>query len=168
MTGAGARVVAVTMAAGALLGVTACGSSSDDAAPSTGVSTSTAPASSSVAVPSADDDATETSTPPTLPPPYIDHADWVDTEVGPSLQIAPTDNGRRVSGDGTEDEAWSEVLRIAPDADTPGMKAQFDCHWTFARIVEPDKATWNIEPGRPVVTDQEMIAARCNPGFAEE
>ena len=107
-------------------------------------------------------------TPPTLPPPYIEGVDWVDTEVGPSLQIRPTDNGRRVSGDGVDDEAWAEVLALEPDADTPGMRAQFDCHFTFARIVEPDKPSWNLEPDRPVVSEAEMIAARCNPGFAEE
>nr|WP_221247081.1 DUF2599 domain-containing protein [Gordonia humi] len=109
-----------------------------------------------------------TSQPPTLPPPYIAGADWVDTQVGPSLQIRPTRNGRDVSGDGTADEAWSEVLAMESDADSPGMRAQFDCHWTFARLVDPDKPSWNLEPDRPVVSEQEMIAARCNPGFAEE
>lgn len=106
--------------------------------------------------------------PETAPPPYIDGVDWVVTEVGPSLQIRPTPVGRTVSGDGAADEAWREVLALDPGADTPGMRAQFDCHWTFARLVEPDKPSWNLEPGRPVVSDEEMIAARCNPGFPEE
>ncbi|EGD55391.1 DUF2599 domain-containing protein [Gordonia neofelifaecis] len=105
---------------------------------------------------------------PVLPPPYIASATWAETEVGPSLQIAPTPNGRKVSSPTAGDEAWREVLRIEPNADTPGMKAQFDCHWTFARIVQPDKPTWNIEPNRPVVTPDEMIATRCNPGAPEE
>ena len=103
-----------------------------------------------------------------LPPPYVESAVWVQTQVGPSLQISPTGNGRRTAGPGDADVAWSEVLALAPDADTPGMRAQFDCHWTFARIVDPEKPSWNIEPGRPVVTDAEMIRSRCNPGFAEE
>lgn len=106
--------------------------------------------------------------PPSAPPPYIDAAGWVQTAVGPSLQIRPTPAGRRVTGDGVAGEAWNEVLALAPDGDTPGMRMQFDCHWSFARLVEPDKPSWNLEPGRPVVTEQEMIAARCNPGFAEE
>ncbi|AUH67085.1 MULTISPECIES: DUF2599 domain-containing protein [Gordonia] len=105
---------------------------------------------------------------PVLPPPYIASADWVQTEVGPSLQIAPTPNGRRVQSPTAGDEAWREVLRLDPGADTPGMKAQFDCHWTFARIVQPDKPTWNIEPNRPVVSPEEMISSRCNPGGPEE
>jgi hypothetical protein len=47
------------------------------------------------------------------------------------------------------------------------MRAQFDCHWRFARIVEPDKPSWNLEPWRPVVTESEMVDARCNPGGPE-
>jgi len=102
------------------------------------------------------------------PPPYVDHVEWVQTAVGPSLQIYPTAAGRRTVDDGGADEAWREVLADAPDADTPGMRAQFDCHWNFARAVEPDKPSWNIEPSRPVVTDQQMIETRCNPGAPEE
>lgn len=106
--------------------------------------------------------------PPSEPPPYIERAVWAQTDVGPSLQIYPTRAGREVTGDGTADTAWAEVLALAPDGDTPGMRAQFDCHWTFARLVDPEKTSWNLEPGRPVVTAEEMISARCNPGFAEE
>ncbi|WOC11745.1 hypothetical protein MP11Mi_08220 [Gordonia sp. MP11Mi] len=109
-----------------------------------------------------------TSQTPTLPPPYIEGADWVDTEVGPSLQIRPTRNGRDVSGDTAGGEAWQEVLALHPDAERPGMRAQFDCHWTFARLVDPEKTSWNLEPERPVVSESEMISTRCNPGFSEE
>ncbi|MCF8611950.1 DUF2599 domain-containing protein [Gordonia sp. HY285] len=109
-----------------------------------------------------------TSQTPTLPPPYIEGADWVDTEVGPSLQVRPTRNGRDVSGGTAGDEAWGEVLALHPDADRPGMRAQFDCHWTFARLVDPEKTSWNLEPRRPVVSESEMISTRCNPGFPEE
>lgn len=156
-----------TLACAAVLLVGACGdggggdtsSAPDTSASSTSTSTSSAyssPARSS------------RPQPPTLPPPYVEGADWVDTEVGPSLQIRPTRNGRNVSGDTTGDEAWNEVLALHPDADSPGMRAQFDCHWTFARLVDPEKPSWNLEPDRPVVTESEMISARCNPGFAEE
>ena len=51
------------------------------------------------------------------------------------------------------DEAWAEVLALAPDADTPGMRDQFLCHWQFAEFVEPGKTSWNLEPWRPVVDD---------------
>lgn len=105
---------------------------------------------------------------PAHPPPYIDHVGWVDTAVGPSLQIYPTPNGRASIADDGADVAWREVLALAPDADNPGMKAQFVCHWDFARAVEPNKPSWNIEPRRPVVDDSTMIATRCNPGGPEE
>lgn len=36
--------------------------------------------------------------PATLPPPYVDRVDWVQTAVGPSLQVRPTVAGRRVTG----------------------------------------------------------------------
>jgi hypothetical protein len=66
------------------------------------------------------------------------------------------------------DEAWSEVLALTPDADSPGMKAQFLCHWEWAEISRPGKVSWNLEPWRNVVSDQEMVAAGCNPGGTEE
>lgn len=105
---------------------------------------------------------------PAHPPPYIEHVSWADTAVGPSLQIYPTPNGRASIADDGAQVAWREVLALAPDADTPGMKAQFVCHWDFARAVEPNKPSWNIEPQRPVVDDSTMIATRCNPGGPEE
>ena len=66
------------------------------------------------------------------------------------------------------DEAWAEVLVLSPDADTAGMRAQFVCHWQFAELVQPGKASWNLEPWRPVVNDAEMFATGCNPGGPEE
>lgn len=101
-------------------------------------------------------------------PPYIDHVQWVQTQVGPSLQIYPTSSGRQTTSTNGAVVAWAEVLALAPGADTPGMRAQFDCHWTFARAVAPDKPSWNIEPERPVVDAAQMVATRCNPGGPEE
>lgn len=106
---------------------------------------------------------------PIPPPPYVDHTRWVDGPV--SLRVYPTPAGRRASGLGATapgDEAWSEVLNQAPDADTPGMRAQFMCHWYFAEAGAPGKTSWNLEPWRPVVDDNQMVRARCNPGGAEE
>ena len=60
-----------------------------------------------------------------------------------------------------------EVLDLAPDAGTPGMREQFDCHWTWARVLEPDKPTWNLEPWRPPVGADLMAAEGCNPGGPE-
>lgn len=106
--------------------------------------------------------------PATRPGPYVDRVDWVTLPTGPSLQVRPTRAGRAVTGWGVPDAAWREVLALDPAAATPGMRAQFDCHWVFARLVEPNKPSWNLEPDRPAAGPLEMIATRCNPGFAEE
>lgn len=84
-----------------------------------------------------------------------------------TLEVAPTPAGREAWGDSDAATAWQEVLRLAPDADTPGMWEQFDCHWTWARLLEPDKPTWNVEPWRPVVAPEQMLSEGCNPGGPE-
>ena len=114
----------------------------------------------------------------TLPgPPYIDHTSWVryggqGSSGLASLRVFPTKAGRTVAGDTGKtafqaDEAWREVLALAPDAGTPGMRAQFVCHWNFAEFAEPGKASWDLEPWRPVVDDNTMILTGCNPGGAD-
>jgi hypothetical protein len=111
---------------------------------------------------------TPTPAPPVYVAPFIDRVAWATTEQGPSLQVFPTESGRYVQGETDLDPAWAEVVALDPTADSPGMREQFACHWRFARIVAPDKTSWNLEPWRPVVTDAEMVASRCNPGGAEE
>lgn len=100
---------------------------------------------------------------------YVDHAEWATSGGRPSLRVYPTAAGRRVTsrviGSG---RAWAEVLRLVPDAGTPGMREQFACHWRFAEFGKPGKTSWNLEPWRPLVGDITMIASRCNPGGNEE
>ena len=60
------------------------------------------------------------------------------------------------------------MLKLAPDANTAGMRAQFVCHWRLAEFAEPGKASWNLEPWRPTVDANTMILAGCNPGGSEE
>lgn len=105
--------------------------------------------------------------PPAALPPFVASATWDDSDYGVTLRIAPTPSARRASGVDDAATAWSEVLALAPDAGTPGMWEQFDCHWTWARILEPDKATWNIEPWRPEVPVESMLLDGCNPGGPE-
>jgi hypothetical protein len=109
---------------------------------------------------------------PVPPPPYIDHTAWVHWGQLSSLHVYPTPAARVAAGQlGTSeeaDEAWTEVLASAPDADTPGMRAQFICHWQFAEFAEPGKVSWNLEPWRPVVDSNDMILSHCNPGGSEE
>ena len=109
-------------------------------------------------------------------PPFVDRVVWAQWSQGSqlsSLRVYPTTSGRvvskRLGSSGPEiDEAWGEVLRLAPQADTPGMRDQFRCHWDFAEAVEPGKTSWNLEPWRPVVDDVTMVNSACNPGGAQE
>ena len=110
---------------------------------------------------------------PVVPlPPYVDHVQWAKWGDMSSLRVYPTEAARTASAqpgtDAQADEAWGEVLTLSPDADIAGMKAQFLCHWHFAEFVEPGKVSWNLEPWRNVVSDDEMVAAGCNPGGTVE
>ena len=110
--------------------------------------------------------------PAVTPPPYVDHVEWAKWGDLSSLRVYPTASGRDTSGrPGTApqaDVAWAEVLTLSPDAAIPGMREQFMCHWQFAELVEPGKVSWNLEPWRPEVSEDQMVAAGCNPGGTEE
>jgi hypothetical protein len=140
--------------------VSGCGGSDSDTEPVTTPISTTTSTPTGVTTPAV--------TVPVYRPPFIDHVAWTETEQGPSLQVFPTESGRNTQGVGDVDASWAEVVKLDPTADTPGMREQYVCHWRFARIVDPDKTSWNLEPWRPVVSDSEMIATRCNPGGAEE
>jgi hypothetical protein len=104
-------------------------------------------------------------------PPYVDHVEWAKFGDLSSLRVYPTAAGREasvVATATTEAAAWAEVLALSPDADTPGMFAQFICHWELAELGYPGKTSWNLEPWRPVVSDEQMWDTRCNPGGTEE
>jgi Protein of unknown function (DUF2599) len=106
---------------------------------------------------------------PSYPPPFVDHVLWAQG----SLRVYPTASGRAAAGQlgsasPEADEAWSEVLALAPNADTPGMREQFRCHWELAELGQPGKASWNLEPWRPVVDAATMVGSGCNPGGSEE
>jgi hypothetical protein len=105
-----------------------------------------------------------------MSPPFVDRTEWAHWGGLTSLRVYPTPSARvaarqpATSAPGAAaDEAWAEVLALSPDADTPGMRAQFLCHWQFAEIAQPGKISW-----RPVVDDAEMVATGCNPGGPEE
>ncbi|SEH49719.1 Protein of unknown function [Mycolicibacterium rutilum] len=104
-------------------------------------------------------------------PPYVDHVEWAKWGDLSSLRVYPTAAGRSASGPavyGPAEQAWAEVLAQSPDADIPGMKPQFLCHWEYAELGYPGKTSWNLEPWRPEVSYQEMLEAGCNPGGTEE
>jgi hypothetical protein len=122
--------------------------------------------------PASGDPGTRAGDPPMPSPPFIDHTQWSRWQGLASLRVFPTPAGRLAArqpgAESPADEAWSEVLAMSPDADTPGMRAQFVCHWQLAEFVQPGKTSWNLEPWRPVVDDAEMFATGCNPGGPEE
>jgi hypothetical protein len=105
-------------------------------------------------------------------PPFVDHTEWVHWGDLSSLRVYPTAAGRDAAGQvhnvAEGDEAWTEVLTQAPDADIPGMREQFMCHWTYAEFAQPGKTSWNLEPWRPVVDEDTMVGSGCNPGGTEE
>ena len=105
-------------------------------------------------------------------PPYIDHVEWAKWADLNSLRVYPTEAGRVAAGQlGTNaqaEEAWTEVVALSRDAAAPGMKAQFLCHWHVAEFAQPGKTSWNLEPWRPEVSDDQMLATGCNPGGIEE
>ena len=110
---------------------------------------------------------------PSYSPPFVDHVQWAQWSGLSSLRVYPTASGRAAakqlgSPSPEADEAWAEVVGLAPQADTPGMRDQFRCHWDFAETVEPGKTSWNLEPWRPEVSGDEMLAAHCNPGGTDE
>jgi hypothetical protein len=156
---AGAAPAVPVCAALAVLGGCSSGLAGSAPAPS---STTT-----STAGPSTSGPASTTGTGSSPAPPFVARVQWIKGSGGRSLHIVPTPAGRAAQGPADDDEAWSEVTVLTADADQPGMRAQFDCHWTFARLVQPDKPSWNIEPWRPVVTESQMVDARCNPGGPE-
>lgn len=100
---------------------------------------------------------------------YVDRVEWARIGNVSSLRVYPTAAGRQASTRlAGPDQAWAEVLKLAPDADSPGMREQFVCHWRFAEFAKPGKVSWNLEPWRPLAGAVTMIASRCNPGGTEE
>ncbi len=108
---------------------------------------------------------------PVPAPPYVDHVEWAKWGDLSSLRVYPTAAGRQSSVSANTaaiDEAWAEVLTLSPDADMPGMFDQFLCHWKFAELSQPGKTSWNLEPWRPEVDADMLVATGCNPGGTEE
>lgn len=108
---------------------------------------------------------------PTVDPyagqPLIDHLEWTENADGPRLMVHPTRAGRDTIFPGSDLRAWQEIRTTDPAADTPGMWDQFRCHWDWARLIDPDKPTWNLEPWRPPVGYDATVDAACNPGGPE-
>ena len=88
----------------------------------------------------------------------VQDAVWGHAEGGKSLSVTPSAWARAWS-QAASVGLWSQLVARVPDANSPSMRAQLECH----QLGAPDKATWNLEPWRPDVSAVDMIAARCNP-----
>ncbi|MGH3724038.1 MAG: DUF2599 domain-containing protein [Mycobacterium sp.] len=99
-------------------------------------------------------------------PVLIAETRWDSTSMGRTLRVYPTPLGRTYAAPDGADIAWAEVVALAPDAQSPGMRMQFDCHW-YGRAFIPDKPSWNLEPWRPPVDEGFMALSQCNPGGPE-
>ncbi|BBZ25564.1 DUF2599 domain-containing protein [Mycolicibacter hiberniae] len=102
---------------------------------------------------------------------YVDRAEWASYDDGLSLRVYPSASARAAAlrlDAAAGEQAWREVLQHAPEADRPGMREQFLCHWNYAEFARPGKLSWNLEPWRPVVDWVTMLESGCNPGAAEE
>ncbi|MEU4311649.1 DUF2599 domain-containing protein [Nocardia sp. NPDC024068] len=108
---------------------------------------------------------------PTVDPyagmPLIERLEWTSNADGTRLMVHPTRAGRDTTFPGSDARAWQEVVRSDPAADTPGMWNQFRCHWDWARLIAPEKPSWNLEPWRPPVGYDATVDAACNPGGPE-
>lgn len=115
---------------------------------------------------------------PVVAPQYIDSLSWVSTSSGLSLHVIPTRLGRDTSDVDARAAAWAQVVELSghliidsttrtATVNSASMQAQFFCHWDFARLVDKEKPSWNLEPWRPAVSDRAMIETRCNPGKSE-
>lgn len=165
------RVVAAVPLAAALA---AAGCGADDSAPvaaESGVTTTTPPAQTTPPARTTTPTATSTGSPYAAPTvdeyadsALIERGEWSEDPDGRRLRVYPSAAGRADTFPAALDRAWGEVLAAVPDADTPGMYDQFKCHWEWARLVAPDKPSWNLEPWRPAPGYQGTVQARCNPG----
>ncbi|WP_040796313.1 DUF2599 domain-containing protein [Nocardia higoensis] len=168
ISGRAPRARLATLGLCAALGLAGCGADTPSApAPPPTTTTPSTP-------PSAAPTPTRSTTPlalPTVDPyagqPLIERVEWTTGEDGPRLLVFPTRAGRDTTFPGAEQRAWAEVRSYSPDADSPGMYDQFVCHWHWARLVQPDKPSWNLEPWRPAVGYEGTVAASCNPGGPE-
>lgn len=101
----------------------------------------------------------------------IKSAEWTEQEEGWTLQVTPTRWARANFGDYWAGVAgWDELYDKYKDkgrgmqTNLDGLRDQYICHQQVVAIVEPKKATWNIDEWRPDVSYAQTVNERCNPG----
>ena len=82
-------------------------------------------------------------------PPFVDHTEWAQWGDLPSLRVYPTPAGRAAAGSPARradaDEAWSEVLALAPEADTARHARPVPLPLEFAEVRRTRQD--QLEPG---------------------
>ena len=106
-------------------------------------------------------------------PPFVDHvavgalAEGTGPVCGSIRRRRAARRPSRLGSPSPEsDEAWAEVLALAPHADMPGMHDQFRCHWDFAELPSPARPAGTWSRGGRSSTTPTMVATGCNPGGA--
>lgn len=106
---------------------------------------------------------------------YIESATWILRQDPGfkrpimSLQVVPTDCGRKVQDDQTNnffnelvaghyfDNNWKDNPDNR-DSNIASMRRQVVCHFTISR----NKPEWNLEPSRPYTSHQDSVSKGCN------
>jgi hypothetical protein len=100
----------------------------------------------------------------------IDHATWHYTSpYGWTFQVYPTlwaraNAGSTAVGYADWDELYARYKNAGLNTNLSGMRDQLVCHEIVVAIVQPTKASWNIDEWRPSVGLLSTINAKCNPG----
>jgi hypothetical protein len=100
----------------------------------------------------------------------IDHATWVYTSgYGWTFQVFPTLWARSLAGNtavgyAAWNELYSKYQNGGLNTNLGSMENQLVCHEVVVAVVEPSKASWNIDEWRPNVGLLATINAKCNPG----
>ena len=89
---------------------------------------------------------------------------WTQAQGGTSLAVTPGERLRACAGPllrwESDPPGWDQVVALGgPVADSAAMRQQYACHLRFAR----SKDVWRLEPWRPVVGEEQLLADRCNP-----
>lgn len=161
--------------AAALALATLVGCAPDEAVPTPPAATATTPDPATPAATGAEEDAaataeadaaTQTRARPVPCPDEaaVDDVAWTEAEGGASLAVTPSSALRACAGPflrwESEPPGWDETVALAgPSADSPAMRQQYVCHLRFARA----KDVWHLEPWRPLVGEEQLLADRCNP-----
>lgn len=92
---------------------------------------------------------------------YVERGQWVYRYHEWTLEIVPTECGRKIGPEETAYTFFEIAKKFSGDkywTNTRGMINQLTCHYAIAR----DKPEWNLDPWRPYVGHAATVTAGCN------